>query len=91
MNRRSLCLLVILSAALQQRIEAFKGLMVDVKSGQRLRMTFEPGTGVLVAMDDTAKGTIAGNDFARALLSIWLRSDPPNDELKAGLLGGACG
>jgi hypothetical protein len=78
-------------AALQQRIEAFKGLMVDVKSGQRLRMTFEPGTGVLVAMDDAAKGTIAGDDFARALLSIWLGSDPPNAELKAGLLGGACG
>jgi len=77
-------------AALKERIETFKNYMPDVKSGQRLRMVFEPGKGVLVAMDDTVKGTIAGDDFARALLSIWLGTDPPNDELKEGLLGGAC-
>ena len=32
-----------------------------------------------------------GDDFAKAFLSIWLGTDPPNPEIKAGLLGGACG
>jgi len=36
------------------------------------------------------KGAIKGNDFAKAFFSIWL-GDPPNPELKSGMLGGTCG
>ena len=77
--------------ALKQRIDAFKGLMVDVKTGQRLGLVHKPGTGVRVDVDGTVKGTIEGDDFARALFSIWLGPHPPNADLKAGLLGGECG
>ena len=77
--------------SLEQRIDAFKALMVDIKTGQRLRLAHVPGTGVRVEIDPTLKGTIEGDDFARALFSIWLGPNPPNDDLKAGLLGGACG
>ena len=77
--------------ALKQRIDAFKGLMVDVKPGQRLGLVHKPGTGVRVDVDGTVKGTIEGDDFARALFSIWLGPHPPNADLKAGLLGGECG
>ncbi len=76
---------------LKDRIEAFKAMMVDVSKGQRLRFVYQPGKGVEVDVDGTPKGTIAGDDFARALFAIWLGSHPPNDDLKAGLLGGACG
>jgi len=41
-------------------------------------------------VNGAAKGTIKGDDFGKALLSIWL-GDPPNPEIKAGLLGGPCG
>jgi hypothetical protein len=44
-----------------------------------------------VGVNGTVKGTIAGDDFGRALFSIWLGSRPPNPGLKAGLLGGGCG
>ncbi len=77
--------------ALKERIEAFKALMTDMKTGQRLRFSYKPGTGTRVEVSGTAKGTIAGDDFARALFSIWLGPRPPNAELKAGLLGGPCG
>jgi len=77
--------------ALKDRIEAFKGLMADMKAGQRLRLVHKPGPGVQVDVDKVLKGTIKGDDFARALFSIWLGPEPPNRELKAGLLGGACG
>jgi len=53
--------------------------------------SFKPGTGVQVSVNGVAKGTIKGDDFAKALLSIWLGPEPPNPEIKAGLLGGACG
>jgi hypothetical protein len=78
-------------AALRERIEAFKGLMPDMKAGQRLRLMYKPGAGVQVDVNNTAGGTIKGDDFARALFSIWLGSHPPNPGLTAGLLGGPCG
>jgi hypothetical protein len=77
--------------ALKERIEAFKGLMADMKTGQRLRFVYRSGAGVSVDVNGTIKGTVAGDDFARALFSIWLGSSPPNPGLKAGLLGGECG
>lgn len=76
---------------LKERIEAFKELMADMKTGQQLSFVHKPGEGVQVDVDGTVKGTIAGNDFARALFSVWLGSSPPNPGLKAGLLGGECG
>ena len=76
--------------ALKDRIAMLNGWMSDVKSGQRLTFTYKPGVGVQVGVNGNVKGTIKGDDFAKAFLSIWL-GDPPNPEIKAGLLGGACG
>ena len=77
--------------ALKERIATFNSWMGDVKSGQKLTFSFKPGTGVQVNVNGTAKGTIKGDDFGKALLSIWLGAEPPNPEIKTGLLGGACG
>jgi hypothetical protein len=44
-----------------------------------------------VSVNGAVKGTITGDDFSRAFISIWLGNEPPNPELKAGLLGGPCG
>ena len=77
--------------ALKDRIAMLTGWMADMKSGQRMTFTFAPGTGVLVNVNGAAKGTIKGDDFAKAFLSIWLGADPPNPEIKTGMLGGACG
>ncbi len=76
--------------ALKERIETFKGWTADIKTGQRLTFVLKPGVGTQVEVNGTVKGTIKGDDFAKALLSIWL-GDPPNPEIKSGLLGGACG
>ena len=77
--------------ALKERIETFKKLMPDVKTGQKLRFAYKPGAGTQVDVGGAVKGTIAGDDFARALFSIWLGASPPNAGLKSGLLGGECG
>jgi len=78
-------------AALKDRIATVNGWMTDVKSGQRLTFVHKPGAGIQVDVNGAVKGTIPGDDFAKAFLSIWLGADPPNPEIKAGLLGGACG
>lgn len=76
--------------ALKERIEILKGWMADMKSGQRLTFIHKPGAGLQVDVNGTGKGTITGDDFATAFLSIWLGLHPPNPGLKSGLLGGAC-
>jgi hypothetical protein len=78
-------------AALKARIATLNAWMSDVKTGQRLTFIRRPGAGIQVDVDGTVKGTIEGEDFARALVSIWLGETPPNEELKGGLLGAPCG
>ena len=75
--------------ALNGRIATLAGWMSDIKTGQRMQFTFKPGNGLQVSVNGTTKGTIAGDDFGRAFLSIWL-GVPPNPEIKAGMLGGSC-
>jgi hypothetical protein len=77
--------------ALKERIAMLNGWMADVKTGQRLTFVHKPGAGIVVDVNGAVKGTIKGDDFSKAFLSIWLGAEPPNPEIKSGLLGGACG
>ena len=76
--------------ALKERIAQLQAWMVDMKSGQTLTFTHKLGAGIEVDINGTVKGTIEGDDFAKAFLAIWLGAKPPNPGLKAGLLGGPC-
>ena len=77
--------------ALKERIEKLQATMGDMKSGQKLTFTHKPGAGIEVDVNGAVKGTIEGDDFAKAFLSIWLGAKPPNSGIKEGLLGGPCG
>ena len=77
--------------ALKERIATLNGWMGDVKTGQRLIFVHKPGAGIEVNVNGAVKGIVKGDDFAKAFLSIWLGADPPNPEIKAGMLGGTCG
>ena len=76
-------------SALEPRIAQLGGMMEDMAEGDVMMFTYVPATGTEVSINGTAKGTIEGADFASTLFAIWL-GDPPNDEIKAGLLGGGC-
>ena len=76
--------------ALKERIAEFNGWMADVKSGERLTFIRKPGAGLQVDVNGAAKGTVKGDDFSKAFLSIWLGANPPNPDIKTGMLGGAC-
>ena len=76
--------------ALEARIATLNSWMSGMETGQRLTFTRLPGAGIQVDVNGVVKGTIAGDDFARALMTIWLGPNPPNSELKSGLLGGSC-
>jgi hypothetical protein len=76
--------------ALGARVTMLNSWMSDIKTGQRLTFVRLPGTGIQVSFNGTVKGTITGDDFSRAFFSIWLGKEPPNPELRTGLLGGPC-
>ena len=78
-------------APFKDYLETLKGWMANMKTGQRLTFVYRPGSGLAVDVAGAVKGTIKGDDFAKAFFSIWLGANTPNPALKSGLLGGACG
>lgn len=74
-------------AKLKARIDRFNAMFGDVKEGDLMEVDFVPGTGTTVTIAGKAKGTIEGDDFAKAALRIWLGPKPPTDDLKQGMLG----
>ena len=72
--------------ALQDRINTLNSWMAAMAVGDSMQFTYAQGKGLEVVVKGATKGTIPGDDFARAFLAIWLRK-PPNKGLKAGLLG----
>lgn len=76
--------------ALRAKAKKMSGWIGAVEKGDKFTYTYVPGKGVTFALNGKAKGTIAGEKFAKALFDIWLGAHPPNESLKTGLLGGEC-
>jgi chalcone isomerase-like protein len=71
---------------------AFKTLctyMEDLPKGNRLILTYVPGTGTTVEVNGKVKGTLPGKATADAILSTWIGPDPgPGEGFKKAILGG---
>ena len=61
----------------------------DMKKGDRLTFTYEPGQGSTIAMTDGTTATFEGKDFADSFLLIYVGPNPPKEEMKRRLLGRA--
>ncbi|MCS7182128.1 MAG: chalcone isomerase family protein [Thermoanaerobaculum sp.] len=72
---------------LASEFQRFLSFWRDVKEGEQVMMTYLPGKGTSVSFAGQEVGTIAGKEFADALLAVWLGPKPPSEELKAGILG----
>lgn len=60
----------------------------DVKEGSVVTLDFVEGA-THIALDGTAKGSIPGEAFNRALTRIWLGDRPVQADLKKAMLGGS--
>jgi hypothetical protein len=76
---------------LQVRIETFKAAMLAIKAsakGTVITIDWLPASGTRLSIDGKQQfADIAGEDFYRALLKIWLGQKPAQDDLKDALLG----
>ena len=73
------------------QIEELKATMEAVGAAKEksiVTLDFAPDTGLRIALNGAPRGKpIAGEDFYRALLKIWLGDKPVDRALKAGMLG----
>ena len=62
--------------------------MKEAKKGMRITLDWLPGEGTQATVEGKPAGApIAGEDFYRGLLRIWLGEKPVQDDLKKALLG----
>jgi len=77
---------------LKSRVERLNAIMSAIgaaKSGNVITLDYLPESGTQVSLNGEPKGeAIAGDDFYRALLRIWLGENPVDSSLKKALLGG---
>jgi hypothetical protein len=72
-----------------ERLNAIMSAIGAVKSGNVITLDYLPESGTQVSLNGEPKGeAIAGDDFYRALLRIWLGDNPVDSSLKKALLGG---
>jgi hypothetical protein len=70
---------------LQARLVRLDRAVRDVRRGDRLSITYVPGSGTEIAQGAEAVW-IEGDDFAQALFSVWLGDNPIDGSLKRRLL-----
>jgi len=71
---------------LESRVDLLAEMYRDVQPGDRYALTYLPGEGTELALNGERLGIIPGDDFARALFSIWLGEEPFDGKLKRQLL-----
>lgn len=72
---------------LRQQIDYHNSLYEDVQPGDRYSLTYVPGVGTELALNGEPKGLIKGSEFAAAIFSIWLGSEPISKSFKSQILG----
>jgi hypothetical protein len=78
-------------ARLEPQVKQLEGIfnaLKAAKKGDVILLDYLPGAGTRVTVRGDDKGTIAGEDFNRALLRIWLGEQPADAALKKAMLGG---
>lgn len=71
-----------------KQLQAIFDAVKAAKKGDVILLDYLPGAGTRVTVRGEDKGTIAGAEFNRALLRIWLGEKPADADLKKAMLGG---
>jgi hypothetical protein len=72
---------------LKDRLAQFNELFVTAHEGDVFTFRFHDDGSTRVVFNGKEAGRIAGEDFQRALLRVWLGDKPADSDLKAGMLG----
>jgi hypothetical protein len=67
-------------------IATFNSKMADMNEGDKMVFDFYADK-VVAQVKSSPAFEVKGEEFRKALIAIWLGKNPPNEPLKAGLLG----
>ena len=73
--------------SLGERIDRLIDLFPDATEGDRFTLEYVPAEGTEVRINAEPAGTIEGGAFFRALLAVFLGPEPPDGDLRQGMLG----
>ncbi|MGV6826106.1 MAG: chalcone isomerase family protein [bacterium] len=73
--------------ALESRLRDFQAMFGDMQENDVVWLDMIPGKGVEVSINGEQRGLVAGDDFIRALVRVWIGPEPVSDDLKQALLG----
>lgn len=70
-----------------ERVEQINAAYTSVNKGDRSSLTYQPGIGTTLVINNEPKLTLQGEDFAKLYFRIWLGPQPISNSMKAHLLG----
>jgi hypothetical protein len=74
--------------AVKQAFSTLGSWMEDMKEGERLTLTYVPGSGTTVEVKGKVKGVLQDKAVADAILATWIGPKPgPGKDFKKALLG----
>lgn len=74
-------------AAIAQRVKTINKAYTSVADGDTSSLTYKPGTGTTLMINDKPVVSIEGRDFARLYFRIWLGEQSISKSLTENLLG----
>lgn len=77
-------------AAANKRLQRFLGKLPPLNKGTELKLAYRPTHGVQLVVNGKTLGTESDDHTANLLFRAWLGPQPPDKDLKVGLLGGPC-
>lgn len=72
---------------LDPEIQQFNSSFIDVHRGEEIILDYTPDQGTVISIAGKTQGTVLGEYFNHALLSIWLGNKPVSEDLRDALLG----
>lgn len=74
-------------ASIDEQLSRINAAYRTVEDGDRYTLTYVPGEGTTLALNEETLATLEGEAFARLYFRIWLGEDPVNKGLRDALLG----
>ena len=76
--------------AARAHLKRFASRLPPLREGTQLTLAYRPGRGLSVSANGRERGVEPDDSFANLVFRAWIGHHPPDDDLKAGLLGGPC-
>lgn len=77
-------------AEAHKHLKRFIAKLPPLRKGTELKLAYRQGHGVQLVVDGKPLGTETNDHYANLVFRAWLGPQPPDKDLKEGLLGGPC-